>query len=59
MISGAPEIMALAEVPQLSQHALAFKRLVGQVQAIFSTTFWMNFGDVGSARPKCASALLH
>jgi MFS family permease len=46
----------LAEVPQLSQHALAFKRLCGQVQAIFSTTFSMIFGDVGSAKPKCASS---
>jgi chromosome partitioning protein len=46
----------LTEVPQLSQHALAFKRLCEQIQAIFSTTFWMIFGDVGSAKPRCASS---
>jgi glycolate oxidase iron-sulfur subunit len=49
-------ISLLAEVPQLSQHALAFKRLCEQIQAIFSTTFWMIFGDVGSAKPRCASS---
>ena len=49
-------VVSLAEVPQLSQHALAFKRLCEQIQAIFSTTFWMIFGDVGSAKPRCASS---
>ena len=51
--SGGPD---LTEVPQLSQHALTFKRLCEQIQAIFSTTFWMIFGDVGSAKPRCASS---
>src|SRR5580692_10979593 len=45
-----------AEVPQLSRHDLAFKRLGGRTPAIFSTTFWMIFGDVGSAKPRCASS---
>jgi hypothetical protein len=46
----------LAEVPQLSRHGLAFKPLCGRFQAIFSTTFGMIFGEVGSAKPKCASS---
>src|SRR5580704_910195 len=46
---------SLAEVPQLSQHVLALKRLCGQIQAIFSITFWMIFGDVGRAKPRLAS----
>ena len=43
----------LAEVPQLSQHVLAFKRLGGRFQAIFSTTFSMIFDEV-NAKPRCA-----
>jgi hypothetical protein len=49
-------LVELAEVPQLSRHGLAFKPLCGRFQAIFSTTFGMIFGEVGSAKPKCASS---